>query len=160
MRKLDNLSLIAIWDYLIEGKFLALEGTLCTIDVVLLVYFVYLKQCLIPPLFAIIVMVNIWRIMDDYLEYIFPLIREFDIVIFHTTFQLLPISISLAYYDTNDRMIDFIFIYIFICFMYKLYKEGNKSSYKIDNNTKMMKIMVLCVILDYIHVIMLIQSNL
>ena len=88
------------------------------------------------------------------------MIREFKIDLFHSTMQMLPLSLSISYYNTNNRFIDGIFILIFISFIYTLYSESNKISRDSDNNRKILKIMCLCVILDYIQVIMLILCKL
>ena len=87
------------------------------------------------------------------------LMRDFKVDLFHATAQMFPISISIAYYHTNDRFIDIAFAAIFIIFMYHLYEESKKMSRDTNNNQKMLKIICLCIMLDYIQVIILILNK-
>ena len=103
---------------------------------------------------------NITYAVSDYLYDVLPLMRDFKIDLFHATAQMFPISLSISYYQTNDRFIDISFATIFVMFMYKLYAESRKMAYDSDNNTKILKIISLCIMLDYLQVIILMLSKL
>ena len=135
------------------------ESILSILDAILCVYYMYLNQYIISTLFVILIILNIHRQVYRYLQYHFPIIEHMTEIV-HTTLQLLPISLSIAFYETNDRIIDIAFISVFTCFMYSLYLESSKFSRIDDNNMKMVTILLLCVVLDYINVIMLILCKL
>ena len=130
------------------------------IDVILLIYFWYLSQWIIVGLVSFIICFNIVYSHSNYLYWSLTTFRKFKIDLFHATAEMLPISLSIAYYDTNDRFIDTMFAAIFISFIYNVYNESNKMTRGCENNVKMLKIITLCIILDYIQVIILILSKL
>ena len=120
----------------------------------------YLSQWKIVATLSFIILINAIYTLWDSLYDALPLSKDFNIGLLHGAIQMLPISVSIAYYQTNDIFIDISFAAIFIIFLYDLYTESNKMAEASNNNVKMLKIICLCIMLDYIQVIVLILSNL
>lgn len=130
------------------------------LDLILIIYFYSHSQWIIVLLFVIIIILNLWNWNFKYLSHNLPMLREFTIDSFHSTAQLIPISISIAYYETDDIFIDCILLFIFLSFMYHVYTQSNKMSRDDDTNHRILQIIFLCILLDYIQVIILILTKL
>ena len=89
----------------------------------LVAYYILLKRYIISMLFLLIITTDLVAQFHDYLGDLFNEWRsnivQIDICLFHTTFQLLPLVLSIAIYDTNDRFIDIIYIIIH-CYLFYL----------------------------------------
>eukprot|EP01084_Bolivina_argentea_P314151 544121_1 len=130
------------------------------IDTTLCMYSMYASQYCIFILFLAIIILNYWNDTNPYLERAFPWLRDYRIELFHSALQMMPLSISLAFYNENDILFNTIFTFVFLSFIFYLYSESNKLSSDADNNTRMTMIIFLCVFLDYLQVIIHIITKL
>eukprot|EP01083_Nonionella_stella_P061803 160922_1 len=126
------------------------------IDFVTLFHLTVAKaQYLIALLVLFIIIINFLQCI--YFPLCISLPCSLHIAFFHSTVQLLPLALSLTYYDPNDTLLNVLFVIVFISFAVVIFIQSTLDNYHIthDNNTRVTHIFALCIILDYIHFILL-----
>ena len=118
-------------------------------------------QYFIAFLFFSIMVFNVMQFIDFAdIRYNMSILRWHSFGLFHSTLQLLPLSLSLGYYDNNDVFINLLFVIVATSFTTIIFVESKKINRSDDNNVRINNIYALCIILDYIHIILLLLCNL